>query len=305
MPRPVRGAASPGTARAMTRRSTRDARPASWRRWRGSTPCRGPTSRPPDRRHEQAVVPAGRSGCSCSAAGGRALSRPTATPSASGSSPAGTRSTGRAPAAARDLVARPGRRPGAARARRSAGCRRRGLHGDLKLANVALARRRPDRAHRLADDDARPVAVELGWFLVSNSGALPIGPEAVLDALSRAARARGEASRSARRRRSIRRRLPVVAAPDVRPATLVGDWDGPGRPRLDRRPAPARLAQGPRCRGGRDLPSGVAAADDLALVVRPGRRGRRASTLSAGASARRGEVPAREDDQRERRRRPP
>jgi thiamine kinase-like enzyme len=64
----------------------------------------------------------------------------------------------------------------------------RGLHGDMKLANVAL----------LSDDRVglidwqmtlrAPVAVELGWFLVSNSGSLPDPPEAVLDAYATALR---------------------------------------------------------------------------------------------------------------------
>lgn len=50
------------------------------------------------------------------------------------------------------------------------------LHGDLKVANVALL-----DAGRLALIDWQmvsraPVAVELGWLLVSNTGALPVGP---------------------------------------------------------------------------------------------------------------------------------
>ena len=55
------------------------------------------------------------------------------------------------------------------------------LHGDLKVANVALI---GDDRVALIDWQmvARaPVAVELGWLLVSNSSALPIGPEAVVD----------------------------------------------------------------------------------------------------------------------------
>jgi Phosphotransferase enzyme family len=55
-----------------------------------------------------------------------------------------------------------------------------GLHGDLKLANVALL---PDRQVGFIDWQMTmraPVAVELGWFLVSNSGALPVGPDGVL-----------------------------------------------------------------------------------------------------------------------------
>lgn len=54
------------------------------------------------------------------------------------------------------------------------------LHGDLKLANVALLE------HAVAFIDWQmflraPVAVDLGWLLVSNSGSLPLGPAAVLD----------------------------------------------------------------------------------------------------------------------------
>lgn len=55
-----------------------------------------------------------------------------------------------------------------------------GLHGDLKLANVGLT---GDGRVVLIDWGMltlAPVAVELGWFLVSNSGALPLAPEQVL-----------------------------------------------------------------------------------------------------------------------------
>lgn len=55
-----------------------------------------------------------------------------------------------------------------------------GLHGDLKLANVALL---PDGKVGFIDWQMTmrgPVAVELGWFLVSNSGSLPLGPDDVL-----------------------------------------------------------------------------------------------------------------------------
>jgi hypothetical protein len=54
------------------------------------------------------------------------------------------------------------------------------LHGDLKLANVGV---RPDGAIELVDWQMAmvgPVAVELGWLLVSNVAALPLDPEAVL-----------------------------------------------------------------------------------------------------------------------------
>ena len=57
-----------------------------------------------------------------------------------------------------------------------------GLHGDLKLSNVA-----PLADGRIALIDWQmtmlgPVAVELGWLLVGNSGVLPDRPEAILDA---------------------------------------------------------------------------------------------------------------------------
>jgi phosphotransferase family enzyme len=56
-----------------------------------------------------------------------------------------------------------------------------GLHGDLKLANVALG---PGDRVRFIDWSmtiVAPVAVELGWFLVSNSGLLPVPPDLVLE----------------------------------------------------------------------------------------------------------------------------
>jgi hypothetical protein len=55
------------------------------------------------------------------------------------------------------------------------------LHGDLKLANVGIG---PDGAIELVDWQmvmVAPVAVELGWFLVSNVNALPLPPADVLD----------------------------------------------------------------------------------------------------------------------------
>ena len=66
-----------------------------------------------------------------------------------------------------------------------------GLHGDLKLANVALM---PDGRIGLIDwqlTTLAPVAVELGWFLVANVAQLAEGPDAILEryraALTRAA----------------------------------------------------------------------------------------------------------------------
>lgn len=90
-----------------------------------------------------------------------------------------------APASARDLITRLGKDP-APLVKALAQLPAVGLHGDLKLANIAL----------LADDRVgfidwqmtlrAPVAVELGWFLVANSGSLPTDPDGVLDAYSRA-----------------------------------------------------------------------------------------------------------------------
>lgn len=55
------------------------------------------------------------------------------------------------------------------------------LHGDLKLANVGIA---SDGALEIVDWQmvmVAPVAVELGWFLVSNVNALPVAAPDVLD----------------------------------------------------------------------------------------------------------------------------
>jgi aminoglycoside phosphotransferase (APT) family kinase protein len=62
-----------------------------------------------------------------------------------------------------------------------------GLHGDLKLGNVALT---DDGVAFLIDWQmtlVAPVAVELGWFLVSNVAGLPLDPDEVLDRYRRAA----------------------------------------------------------------------------------------------------------------------
>jgi hypothetical protein len=55
------------------------------------------------------------------------------------------------------------------------------IHGDLKLANVGIA---ADDAVEMVDWQmvaTAPVAMELGWFLVSNVNALPVPPQDVLD----------------------------------------------------------------------------------------------------------------------------
>ena len=85
-----------------------------------------------------------------------------------------------APHAALDLVASLDAKPGpllAALGRLP----RTGLHGDLKLSNVA-----PLDDGRVAVIDWQmttlaPVALELGWLLVGNSGVLPDRPDVVLD----------------------------------------------------------------------------------------------------------------------------
>ena len=64
-----------------------------------------------------------------------------------------------------------------------------GIHADLKLANVALF---PDDTVAFIDWQMAmraPVAVELGWFLVANSGSLPMPPAPVMDGYLEAAAA--------------------------------------------------------------------------------------------------------------------
>ena len=87
-----------------------------------------------------------------------------------------------------------------------------GLHGDLKLANVALV-----------GDDVRfidwqmtlraPIAVDMGWFLVSNSGSLPADPDRVLEryrsALADGWRQRGHSGGGASRATRLRPRACV------------------------------------------------------------------------------------------------
>ncbi len=90
-----------------------------------------------------------------------------------------------APAPARSLVRDLAADPGpllAALARLPAT----GLHGDLKLANLALL---PDGRAAAIDwqlTTFAPIAVELGWFVVSNVAQLPIPPDAVFERHARA-----------------------------------------------------------------------------------------------------------------------
>jgi hypothetical protein len=85
-----------------------------------------------------------------------------------------------ASAAARDVIASLSHDPTAlvrALERRPASL----IHSDLKLANVGIA---ADGAVEVVDWQmvmVAPVAIELGWFLVSNVNALPVTPQDVLD----------------------------------------------------------------------------------------------------------------------------
>lgn len=145
-----------------------------------------------------------------------------------------------------------------------------GLHGDLKLANVA-----PLDDGRVALIDWQmmslaPVAVELGWLLVSNSSSLCRTPEEVMAAYHAAAvRAAAESPSMGRS---------WLIGPSVGPAmerdpdrlpprdldATIGDWDA----QLDLTWIVGLLLRG--WRKGLDaearivLPSGVPAVDDLA-----------------------------------------
>ena len=125
-----------------------------------------------------------------------------------------------------------------------------GLHGDLKLANVALL---PDGQVAFIDWQMTmraPVAVELGWFLVSNNGSLPAGPDDVMrvyrDALE------WDSGRWA------------FGSEPHDFAGLAGDWDR----QRDLTWIIGLLLRGWRkgldAEAGLTLPAGVRAADDLA-----------------------------------------
>lgn len=112
------------------------------------------------------------------------------------------------------------------------------IHGDLKLANAGLA---ADGSIDVVDWQmvaVAPVAVELGWFLVANTNALPFEPDAVLARYYEGAARRG--------------------------SRAIGDW---------RRQVDAAILVGLLLRGwrkgldaaaGATLASGVSAGDDLA-----------------------------------------
>jgi hypothetical protein len=141
-----------------------------------------------------------------------------------------------------------------------------GIHGDLNLANVALL---DDGRVGLIDwqmTTLAPVAVELGWMLVSNSASLPLEPEAVM------ARYRETAARTARSSLRLGARFAdgdpagtsSLTMPPRGPERTTGDWDA----QRDLTWIVGLLLHGWRkgldAEAGVILGSGVRAADDLA-----------------------------------------
>ena len=113
-----------------------------------------------------------------------------------------------------------------------------GLHGDLKVANVALL---PDGRAACIDwqlTTYAPVAVEMGWLLVANVAQLAVAPDAVLEGYRAALEAAGGGD-------------------------LVGDWAA----QRDLAILVGLLLRGWRkgldAAAGVVLPTGVAAGDDL------------------------------------------
>jgi hypothetical protein len=124
-----------------------------------------------------------------------------------------------------------------------------GLHGDVKLANIALSN---DRSlMRLIDWQMTiraPVAVELGWFLVTNSAALPERPGPSLE----------------RYRQSLAGAVARRPVPPVEePLDVVGDWEA----QVDLAWIVGLLLRGWRkgldAEAGATLGSGASGADDL------------------------------------------
>lgn len=180
----------------------------------------------------------------------------------------------RAPEAARDLVARLDADPSpllAALGRLP----RTGLHGDMKLANVALL---GDGRIALIDWQMMalaPIALELGWLIVSNSASLPIEPDEVMHRYCRAAERAAEQALPLGRAwlpaspKPIGPEMERISAPEVRlpPRGLeatIGDWDA----QLDLTWIVGLVLRGWRkgldAEAGAVLASGVTAADDLA-----------------------------------------
>ncbi|MEO8469582.1 MAG: phosphotransferase [Chloroflexota bacterium] len=119
------------------------------------------------------------------------------------------------------------------------GLPRTGLHGDLKLANVAL---HPTGEASFIDwqmTGVGPIALELGWFLAANVADLRDGPDRVLD--------------------RYRTALGTAGGDEV-----IGDWEA----QRDLALIVGLLLRGWRkgldAEGGLTLPTGVPARDDLA-----------------------------------------
>jgi hypothetical protein len=121
------------------------------------------------------------------------------------------------------------------------------LHGDLKLANVALL---PGDLATFIDWQMAmraPIAVEMGWFLVSNSGSLQARPDEVM-------RSYLEATAWGRW---------MTAGTELGAAGPLGDWET----QVDLTWVVGLLLRGWRkgldAEAGVTLPSGVTAIDDL------------------------------------------
>jgi hypothetical protein len=189
------------------------------------------TARPTCARHIAAGIPAGAESAGKLLAGWDAFDR-------------------QAPVAARDLVTSLADDPGplvAALGRLPSV----GLHGDLKLANVAVGP--GDGQIRLIDWQMTiraPIAVELGWFLVANSASLPDQPDPLLE--------RYRTSLEWFLSRTRYGRIPADHA------NVVGDWDA----QVDLVRIVGLLLRGWRkgldAEAGAVLGSGVSGADDLA-----------------------------------------
>jgi hypothetical protein len=141
-----------------------------------------------------------------------------------------------------------------------------GIHGDLKLANVALL---DDGRVALIDwsmMSLAPVAVELGWLLVSNSASLPIEPDRVLEHYREVAGrvARANLRLGARHQDDDASGTPPLTLPPRGLEPTIGDWDA----QRDLTWIVGLLMRGWRkgidAEAGLVLGSGVGAADDLA-----------------------------------------
>lgn len=149
-----------------------------------------------------------------------------------------------------------------------------GLHGDLKLSNVALLE---DGRIALIDWQMTmlaPVAVELGWLLVGNSGVLPDRPEIVVEGYRRALDdVSGEAVRLGAPfdpGRSFPADAVEAVVGDIEtarcrtPQRVLGDWAA----QVDLTWIVGLVLRGWRkgldAEAGATLGSGVAAGDDLA-----------------------------------------